>query len=47
MTKNPGEIEWTLEGMLAEIEHLERTMVDRSLAFTLGAGASVPSGIPG
>lgn len=39
-------IEWSAEGLLDEIKALDAKMKDRSLAFILGAGASVSSGIP-
>ncbi|TYL41858.1 hypothetical protein [Dickeya sp. ws52] len=38
--------EWSAEGVLDEIQKLNADMKDRSLAFILGAGASVTSGIP-
>lgn len=38
--------EWTVKGLLDEIRHLKDNMKDRSLAFILGAGASISSGIP-
>jgi len=38
--------EWSAEGLLDEIQKLNTTMKDRSLAFILGAGASITSGIP-
>jgi len=38
--------EWTLEGALDELVHLQDAMGERGLAFVLGAGASVSSGIP-
>ena len=38
--------EWSAEGLLDEIQKLDTTMKDRSLAFILGAGASITSGIP-
>lgn len=36
---------WTVAGVLDEIASLSRSMPDRSLAFVLGSGASVTSGI--
>lgn len=39
-------IEWSSDGLLDEISKLDKNMNDRSLAFILGAGASVTSGIP-
>lgn len=38
--------EWTLDGVLAEMQHIHETMNDRQFAFILGAGASFTSGIP-
>jgi Tfp pilus assembly protein PilF len=38
--------EWSVEGLLDEIQQLHLNMPDRSLAFVLGAGASISSGIP-
>lgn len=38
--------EWTLEGALDELVHLQEAMGERGLAFVVGAGASVSSGIP-
>jgi tetratricopeptide (TPR) repeat protein len=38
--------EWTLEGVLDEMERIDQTMKDRQFAFILGAGASFTSGIP-
>ena len=38
--------EWSAEGLLDEIQKLDANMKDRSLAFILGAGASITSGIP-
>jgi tetratricopeptide (TPR) repeat protein len=38
--------EWTAEGLLDEIKTNDANMEDRSLAFILGAGTSVASGIP-
>ena len=38
--------EWSVDGLLDEIQKLNANMKDRSLAFILGAGASVTSGIP-
>lgn len=38
--------EWTLEGVLDEMERIDKTMKDRQFAFILGAGASFTSGIP-
>ena len=38
--------EWTADGLLDEIKKLDANMPDRALAFILGAGASVTSGIP-
>lgn len=38
--------EWTLEGALDELVHLQDAMGERGLAFVVGAGASVNSGIP-
>lgn len=47
MHKNTSEItEWSVDGLLDEIRHLNSNMKDRSLAFILGAGASISSGIP-
>jgi len=37
--------EWTSKGVLAEIKRIDADMPNRSLAFVLGAGASVSSGI--
>lgn len=39
-------IEWTVEGLLAEIQQLHLHQAERALAFILGAGASVSSKIP-
>lgn len=38
--------EWSVDGLLDEIRHLDSNMKERSLAFVLGAGASISSGIP-
>lgn len=38
--------EWTLEGVLDEMERIHGSMKDRQFAFILGAGASFTSGIP-
>ncbi|WP_150787543.1 hypothetical protein [Pseudomonas fluorescens] len=38
--------EWTLDGVLHEMEVINDTMKDRQFAFILGAGASFTSGIP-
>lgn len=38
--------EWSIEGLLDEIKKQNEIMQDRSLAFILGAGASISSGIP-
>lgn len=38
--------EWTLEGVLDEMEVIHGAMKDRQFAFILGAGASFTSGIP-
>ncbi|MCK9388501.1 MAG: tetratricopeptide repeat protein [Sulfuritalea sp.] len=47
MTKKPDvPNEWSAEGLLDEIQKLNRDMPDRSIAFILGAGASITSGIP-
>ncbi|MFM5532699.1 tetratricopeptide repeat protein [Aeromonas veronii] len=47
MTENtPTITEWSVDGLLDEIRHLNNNMKDRSLAFILGAGASISSGIP-
>jgi protein O-mannosyl-transferase len=43
---NENAQEWTLEGALDEISRIHETMENRSLAFVLGAGASVTSDIP-
>ncbi|WP_082158710.1 DUF29 family protein [Chromobacterium sp. LK11] len=45
-SKNSVVQEWSAEGVLDEIQKLNADMQDRSLAFILGAGASVTSGIP-
>lgn len=47
MAENTSKItEWSVDGLLDEIRHLNANMKDRSLAFILGAGASISSGIP-
>lgn len=47
MAENTSTItEWSVDGLLDEISHLNSNMKDRSLAFILGAGASISSGIP-
>ena len=47
MAENTSAItEWSVDGLLDEIRHLNSNMKDRSLAFILGAGASISSGIP-
>lgn len=46
MTLIKSPLKWTVAGVLDEIENLNRSMPDRSLAFVLGSGASVTSGIP-
>lgn len=47
MAENTSTItEWSVDGLLDEIRHLNDNMKDRSLAFILGAGASISSGIP-
>ncbi|MFQ2252848.1 tetratricopeptide repeat protein [Aeromonas hydrophila] len=47
MAENTSKItEWSVDGLLDEIRHLNANMKDRSLAFVLGAGASISSGIP-
>ena len=38
-------VEWTMTGVLEEISTLNVSMPDRSIAFVLGSGASVSSGI--
>lgn len=38
--------EWTLEGVLEDMERIHEVMKDRQFAFILGAGASFTSGIP-
>lgn len=38
--------EWTLDGVLDELERIHNTMRDRQFAFILGSGASFTSGIP-
>lgn len=38
--------EWTLDGVLDEMERIHGSMKDRQFAFILGAGASFTSGIP-
>ncbi|ELI6423567.1 tetratricopeptide repeat protein [Aeromonas veronii] len=44
--KTPTITEWSVDGLLDEIRHLNNNMKDRALAFILGAGASISSGIP-
>lgn len=46
MTSIQSSLKWTVAGVLDEIEELNRSMPDRALAFVLGSGASVTSGIP-
>jgi len=46
MTSIKSPVKWTVAGVLDEIEKLNRSMPDRALAFVLGSGASVTSGIP-
>ena len=38
-------VEWTVAGVLDELVKLHSSMPDRALAFVLGSGASVSSGI--
>nr|WP_288406931.1 tetratricopeptide repeat protein [uncultured Herbaspirillum sp.] len=45
-SENSAIQEWSAEGVLDEIQKLNANMKDRSLAFILGAGASITSGIP-
>lgn len=46
MTSIKSPLKWAVAGVLDEIENLHRSMPDRALAFVLGSGASVTSGIP-
>ncbi len=46
MASTSSPTEWTVAGLLDEIDKLNRTMEDRALAFVLGSGASFTSGIP-
>lgn len=46
MTPIKSLLKWTVAGVLDEIEKLNPSMPDRALAFVLGSGASVTSGIP-
>jgi Tfp pilus assembly protein PilF len=46
MAASDTPIEWTVAGVLDEIGKLHSSMPDRALAFVLGSGASVTSGIP-
>ncbi|MEN4750474.1 hypothetical protein ABEH28_11965 [Pseudomonas sp. Ps21-P2] len=39
-------VEWSLDGVLADMASIHASMKDRQFAFILGAGASVSSGIP-
>ena len=46
MPMNPKPEQWTAEGLLHEIKQLHDHHHERSLAFILGAGTSITSGIP-
>src|SRR5256885_525446 len=43
---NGSVIEWTLEGFIEYFGFVNRGMLDHKFAWTLGAGASLSSGIP-